>query len=93
VTAWLRGSRQFAERWQTPAGQKEMIELLGKRGVKMSADSQIAYFPRNGKMDLQQVLPQVATWLREVKVLEGDVDMNKIVDHSFVDKANELLGP
>lgn len=93
VTAWLRGSRLFAERWATPQGQKEMIELLGKRSVNMTADSQIAQFPRNGKIDVQQILPQVLTWLKGVNVIQGEVDLNKVVDHSFVDKANELLGP
>jgi NitT/TauT family transport system substrate-binding protein len=96
MNAYLRGLRDYNDAFFHGVRTEETIELLTKWTKVKEKELYAQMVPVGLKPDgslFTESLAADARWLTERGYVKEPVDMSLIVDTSFVEKANEKLGP
>ncbi|HEY7067378.1 MAG TPA: ABC transporter substrate-binding protein [Chloroflexota bacterium] len=95
VTGWIRGGRDYLDAIVKGQGREAMIDLLVRRSGEarrvVERMSPLGVSP-DGRVDLASMQRDADLWA-EHGLIDGRVDMARMVDMSFVDRALAQLGP
>jgi len=96
MVAYLRGVRDYLNAFgENKKDQTAIIEILNKHTEKLKAEVWAKMKPvglnPNGYLDVKRMEEDVE-WFKARKYVDKVLEMNQLVDHSFVEQALKMIG-
>jgi NitT/TauT family transport system substrate-binding protein len=92
MVAYLRGTREYMDLIKSAEGRQQLVELMAKENIKINPDVQNSAFARDAKFDPNSLVGVLEFYTQQGQI-QGKVELNKVIDFSLIDKANQVLGP
>jgi NitT/TauT family transport system substrate-binding protein len=92
MVAWLRGVRDYLDAFDKNQNREAMVELLRKNRINYVPIAETPTFDPSGRFPLEN-LQGFLEWCQQDGVVSERLDLNRIVDYSYVDRAAQRLGP
>ncbi len=92
MVAWLRGVADYTAAFgPEQRGTDEAVQILRDAGIVVNPSTQLPLFQRDGRFDVAGMAGMLDWYVAEGVVPPG-VDLARVVDFQYVDRAAERLG-
>jgi NitT/TauT family transport system substrate-binding protein len=92
VLGWLRGVRHYLDAITKDRDRDTAVAVLRKHQINFSPIAQNPSFDPNGRFQVES-LRKPLDWYLEEGVVRDPVDLDRVINFGYVDRAVQRLGP